>query len=62
MTHQPRTLTSSSNFNLSAWSFGYRQPGAPLQVPMSGVAAYPRYGLRRLQAPRASGAYSVTRG
>eukprot|EP00961_Rhodomonas_salina_P085588 1149601-Rhodomonas_salina.2 len=28
---------------------------------MSGVAAYLLYGLRRLRAPRALGAYSVTR-
>eukprot|EP00961_Rhodomonas_salina_P096541 1298520-Rhodomonas_salina.1 len=47
---------------LLAWSFGYPQPGAPCQVPMRGVAAYPLYGLRRLQAPRAVGAYSGTRG
>eukprot|EP00961_Rhodomonas_salina_P257044 3473414-Rhodomonas_salina.3 len=54
--------SSSSNFNLSALSFGYPQPGAPRQVPMSSVVAYPLYVLRRLRAPRAIGAYSVTRG
>eukprot|EP00961_Rhodomonas_salina_P201201 2714110-Rhodomonas_salina.1 len=49
------TINSSRNYSGKGFPKG-------VVVPMSGVAAYPLYVLRRLRAPRAVGAYSVTRG